>query len=322
MTARIGRAKRRHLHVPAGTPDFATKPFLKWAGGKGQLLDTYDEVLPHAMRAGNVSTYVEPFLGGGAVFFFIAQRYPVPRARLSDINQELVLTYRVVQRDVNGLIERLAQLAERYARLGDRAREKLYYTVRDEYNADRQIACTASCSGASIGRAAQMIFLNKTCFNGLYRLNRKGEFNVPWGRYKNPRILDEENLRNASLLLQRAEILAADFEATCADVRDGAFVYLDPPYRPISSSSSFTAYSRDAFSDAEQIRLATLFRRLHDKGVLLMLSNSDPRNKAPADRFFDELYNGFTIRRVLASRMINSKADRRGAITELLITNY
>jgi len=306
----------------AGTVDSVTRPFLKWAGGKRQLLNTYDASLPQALKAGDVPVYGEPFLGGGAVFFFIAQRYGVAHARLSDANPELILTYRVVQRDVDRLIELLAEHAEEYAGLAENDREKFYYRMREGYNARRHVAHAEGYPPGWVRRAAEMIFLNRTCFNGLFRLNRRGEFNVPWGRYKNPRILDDVNLRNASRLLQDAEIIAADFEATCATLCEGAFVYLDPPYRPISSSSSFTAYSKDAFGDAEQIRLATLFRRLHDNGVSLMLSNSDPKNKDTTDCFFDDLYRGFTIRRVLASRMINSKADRRGAITELLITNY
>jgi DNA adenine methylase len=299
------------------------KPFLKWAGGKSQLLAQFEKHFPAQLAAGEIDHYIEPFLGGGALFLSIAQRYPFRQAYLTDINPELILVYSVVKHNPAALIEQLEQHQRAYLAGDEAARATYFYSVRDQYNAQRAAIDFAAYTDAWISRAARMIFLNKTCFNGLFRVNGKGEFNVPFGRYKNPAICDPENLRRVSTLLQKAELRVAPFTACEQWVNAATFVYFDPPYRPISATSSFTSYSSDRFDDAAQIALASFFAHLHQgHGAKLMLSNSDPAPINPQDDFFERLYADFQIHRVYASRMINSQADKRGKISELLITNY
>ena len=299
------------------------KPFLKWAGGKSQLLPQFEAHFPPELAAGKISRYIEPFLGGGALFLSIAQRYAIQQAYLTDINPELVLVYRVVQRDPLDLIAQLEQHQQAYDASDEEERSRYFYAIRDQYNAQRAEIDFNCYASAWVTRAARMIFLNKTCFNGLFRVNAKGEFNVPFGRYKNPTICDPENLRRVSALLQNAELQVAPFTACEQWVTPDTFVYFDPPYRPISPTSSFTSYSRDRFDDAAQIALAEFFAHLHKQsGAKLMLSNSDPSPINPDDDFFELIYQDFKIHRVWASRMINSQADKRGKISELLITNY
>lgn len=309
-------------------PDFPrtttkAKPFLKWAGGKTQLLPQFRRLYPDELKHGQITKYVDPFLGGGAVFFDVAQSYPIQKAFLYDINEELILVYKVVQRQVEGLIKELRELSDRYFQLNDEQRSVFYYQIRSKFNAQRSEIDFKSFSTEWIERAAMMLFLNRTCFNGLFRLNKKGEFNVPFGRYKRPKIVDVDNLLNASQILQLAEIRHGDFEESAEVIDDYTFVYFDPPYKPISKTSSFTSYSKDSFSDKDQIRLAKYFRYL-DKttGAKLMLSNSDPTNTDPSDRFFEKIYEGFYIYHVFANRMINSVAEKRGPIRELVVTNY
>jgi len=299
------------------------RPFLKWAGGKTQLLAQLRELLPPELTAGELTTYVEPFAGGGAVFFDIAQSHPIARAFLYDANPELIIIYRVVQKQVEALIHALDGYASAYLGREQEARKAYYYQVREKLNRQRPEIDFHRFSEAWIDRAAMHLFLNKTCYNGLFRLNSRGEFNTPHGRYKNPRILDADNLRRASRVLQIAEIRQGDFER-CEEVVDArTFVYFDPPYRPISKTAHFTAYSSYGFDDEDQRRLARFFARLHRQtGAKLMLSNSDPTNENPDDDFFDDLYQDFHRYRVSAQRNINSKAARRGPISELVVTNY
>ena len=299
------------------------KPFLKWAGGKAQLLPQFRELYPRELKSGKLTTYVEPFLGGGAVFFDIVQAYPIANAFLYDINPELILIYKVVQRRVEDLIESLEAYSKQYYGLDDEQRKTFYYQVRENLNAQKSQIDFERFSDAWVERAAMLLFLNRTCFNGLFRLNSRGEFNVPFGQYKKPRILDAENLSNASGILQIAEIRRGDFEDSFDVIDRETFVYFDPPYRPISKTSSFTSYSKYSFGDEEQRRLATYFARLHkEKGAKMMLSNSDPTNVTADDTFFEDLYQGFHIYTVYAQRAINSKGSKRGPIRELVITNY
>lgn len=298
------------------------KPFLKWAGGKSQLLDKFLDFYPAELKSGLLTNYYEPFIGGGAVFFDVAQRYNIKSAFLCDINQELILTYLVIQQDVFKLIEVLDTFSKNYTKLDEVAQSRFYYKVREEYNRNRLNINYLSYSEDWILRAAQIIFMNKTCFNGLFRFNQKGEFNVPAGRYKNPKILDESNLLNVSKLLSIAEIRNAGFETIENGVKENSFVYFDPPYRPISKTSAFTAYSKFKFGDEEQKQLAALFNRLNKMGIKQMLSNSDPKNNDPGDNFFDELYCQYNISRIPARRMINSDATKRNAINEIVVTNY
>jgi len=304
------------------TNDAFAKPFLKWAGGKGQLINVFRDFYPNDLKNGNITRYYEPFIGGGAVFFDVAQKYNIKSAFLYDINEDLILTYRVIQQDVFKLIETLDLFQRNYEKLDDIAQSEFFYKTRDEFNRNLLKIDYSKYNDEWILRAAQIIFMNKTCFNGLFRLNLKGEFNVPAGRYKNPKILDEQNLIKVSKLLSIADIKSAGFKAVEADIADNSFVYFDPPYRPISKTSDFTAYSKFKFEDAEQIQLGELFYRFHKKGIKQMLSNSDPKNIDPNDNFFDEIYKEFNISRVPARRMINSNATKRFAINEIIVTNY
>lgn len=298
------------------------KPFLKWAGGKSQLLEQLAKYFPPELKNGSLKNYYEPFLGGGAVFFYIAQNYPIKKAYLSDINEDLILTFSVVQQNVFELIEELSSLKKEYFKRNDRDKEKYFYEIRELYNIEKIKIDFNKYNHAWIPRAAKLIFLNKTCFNGLFRLNRKGEFNVPFGRYKNPRILDQENLISASRVLKIAEIFLTDFENIKNKIKNDFFIYFDPPYRPISLTSRFTSYSKFDFTDADQQRLALFYNELGKNGNKLMLSNSDPKNENPSDHFFEKLYDRFKIIRVQANRMINCNGDKRGKINELLILNY
>lgn len=293
------------------------RPFVKWAGGKTQLLHAIAPRLPRGLADGTITRYVEPFVGSGAVFFYVSQRYPLRECYLYDINEELVILYLAVKRDVRRLIEYTAVLADEYAAGAEPERRDLYYRVRASFNRDLGTVDPVVSSDAGTARAAQLLFLNRTCFNGLFRVNARGAFNVPFGRYRNPAICRPAVLEAASRALANTEIRLGDSSA-CADVVDDeTFVYFDPPYRPVSATSSFTAYARHGFSDDDQTRLARLFAALDQRGAMLMLSNSDP-----GDQFFGDLYAGYTIERVPARRSINCRADRRGTVGELIIRNY
>jgi DNA adenine methylase len=304
------------------------KPFLKWAGGKGQLLKSLSGYFPKALADGTVTDYYEPFLGGGAMFFHVMQNFPVKSAWLMDANEELVLLYNVVRRDVDALVERLSQMERDYLKLDAEKRQARFLKVRAALNKARPGMDYKKYSEAAwIERASQLIFLNKTCYNGLFRVNRDGGFNTPFGRYARPTIADGDNLRAASALLAKATIRLSDFGELATrkgHPRQNAFIYYDPPYRPLSRTASFTSYSRFAFGDPEQERLARMFRELDRKGVYQMLSNSDPKNTNPADDFFETVYGKYreTFWRVPAIRAINSNATGRGRINEIVITNY
>ncbi|AMW33785.2 DNA adenine methylase [Fervidobacterium islandicum] len=299
------------------------KPFLKWAGGKSQLVEELHKRLPESiLQTRKIDVYVEPFVGGGAFFFYLKGRYKIGKAYLFDVNKDLILAYKVVQAYPKELIQHLENLEEKYLSLGEEEQKNFYYKVREDYNIQRQRIDYSAPSEEWVIRVAYLIFLNKTCYNGLYRLNKDGDFNVPHGRYKNPKICDSENIIQASWALQDTEVFCGDFEKSSEYIRPGTLVYLDPPYRPISKTSSFTSYTEEGFSDEDQIRLAEYFKRMHDRGAYLLLSNSDPKNVNPNDDFFDKLYKGFIIERVPAKRFINSDAKGRGTIMELIIRNY
>jgi DNA adenine methylase len=298
------------------------KPFLKWAGGKTQLLDEIMSRLPIEMKEGKITRYIEPFIGSGAVMFELVQTYHIEDVWIWDINPELITVYQVIQKDVEALIERLTQLEKQFLPLEKEKRKEMYYSIRDQFNEQLSDFDFNTYGEHKIERASQFIFLNKTCFNGLFRVNKKGEFNVPMGDYKNPTICDADNLRAASAVLQHVNIYQGDYKQSREFINDKTFVYFDPPYRPLSTSSSFTAYSKFDFTDENQKELAQYYRELDKQGAFLMLSNSDPKNTDPNDEFFDELYAGFHIERVTARRNINSKGNSRGAINEILVTNY
>jgi len=290
------------------------KPFLKWAGGKRQLLPWFLGMYPPALKEGRIAHYYEPFLGSGAVFFDIVQRYQVANACLTDINADLVLTYRVIQSQASKLIEALWTHQKKYLALSQQRRSGYFYEQRQLFNQQTGLSATGS---KGVARAAQLIFLNRTCYNGLFRVNASGAFNTPAGDYKKPVICDEANLLAVAHLLRNASIKKMGYAQALKNLPASSFVYLDPPYRPVSQTARFTAYDASAFGDAQQARLAEVCRRLHAQGLPFMLSNSDT-----ADGFFDALYKGFTIQRVPARRLINAHATKRGPVNEIVVTNY
>jgi DNA adenine methylase len=298
------------------------KPVMKWAGGKTQILETIGRMLPKEMIENKINRYIEPFVGGGAVFFYIADRYPSIELIISDVNPELILLYRAIQNNVEELIIILDELSKYYLQKNEEDRQIFFYEIRKEFN---QMLANTNFSEYQTSwpkRASQIIFLNRTCFNGLFRVNTKGHFNVPFGRYKNPKICDAENLRAVARLFQRTTILNEDFEKVEPFVNSETFVYFDPPYRPISETASFNSYAKNSFDNKDQLRLAKFYRDLDNKRAKIMLSNSDPKNINPVDNFFDDAYRGYRIERINAARIINSKAEKRGPIKELLIMNY
>lgn len=299
------------------------KPFLKWAGGKTQLLPQFDQFFLHGFRQHQCQTYVEPFVGSGAVFLAMMQTFPINTAYISDRNPDLMLTYQVIQQRVETLIDFLASYQHLYDTTPPEERKHLFLEIRRHFNAQRVEINYTTFAENWIARAAQLITLNKTCFNGLFRLNSKGEFNVPYGESHHPKILDSTNLHAVSKLLQQTEIRCGDYSRCLDMVDDRTFVYFDPPYRPLTPTASFTTYTGGVFDDDQQRRLADFFRKLdQETHAKLMLSNSDPQNEHPGDRFFEELYTGYYLYRVSATRMINSNGQKRGAVNELVITNY
>lgn len=296
------------------------RPFLKWVGGKTQILPSIDLNLPLELRCAEISAYYEPFLGGGSVFFHIAQKYPTKYMVISDNNRDLIWAYETVKRHVELVIERLAAFQNDFWILDNEARSKMYYATRELFNAARHE--DTDDVGFRVERTAQLIFLNKTCFNGLYRVNSAGAFNVAFGRYDKPPICDRDNLLACSRVLEKAEIRLCDFGEVLQSVGAKCFIYLDPPYRPISMTANFTSYSPTNFDAMEQQRLAKHCLELDQRESKLMISNSDPKNIDPEDQYFETTYPHFRITTLSANRMVNCKTDKRGKISELLITNY
>ncbi|MFV0553339.1 MAG: DNA adenine methylase [Mangrovibacterium sp.] len=290
------------------------KPFVKWAGGKTQLIKIIEQAMPKNF-GGAHATYIEPFVGGGAMLFHVLNHYPkLGNVVINDINTDLIGTYKTIQNKVEELIVILQSWELEYHALleDNEAKKAYYYQKRELFN---------SRSSGELYQAALFIFLNKTCFNGLYRVNRKNEFNVPIGGYKKPLICDVENLSAVHASLQRVSILNGDFENTLKEAQGNTFFYFDPPYKPLSETSSFNSYTKDEFNDDEQIRLARFCDKLDEQGYQWILSNSDVRGKNPKDNFFDDLYKNYQINRVNAKRSINANPDKRGELTELLIKN-
>lgn len=294
--------------------DKIAKPFLKWAGGKTQLLNAIEKALPKDIY-NKKFTYIEPFVGSGAVLFWILNNYPnLHKAVINDINEDLINTYKTIASRPKELISILQILQNEYHGLEGNieAKKEYYYSKRALYNTRKE---------EQIVQAALFIFLNRTCFNGLYRVNRKNEFNVPIGSYKRPTICDEENIIAVSQALQKVEILCGDYEETLQYADSNTLFYFDPPYKPLSETSSFNAYAKDEFDDEEQIRLRDFCRKLDALNHTWILSNSDVKGKDENDNFFDDLYADFKIERVDAKRNINANPEKRGKLTELLITN-
>lgn len=291
------------------------KPFIKWVGGKTQLLEQLDAQLPADFGNWEDVTYIEPFVGGGAMLFYILQQYPnIRHAVINDINPDLTTCYRTVKDNPEELIASLMDIQNAYNALQtEEARKEFFLAVRDRYNEKGLDA---------IENTTKFFFLNRTCFNGLYRVNKKGLFNVPFGKYTNPQICDPTTIRKDSELLQRVEILTGDFEATFSHAQGNTLFYFDPPYRPLSDTSSFNDYAKEAFNDDAQIRLKKFCDRVHEAGFKFMLSNSDCKGKNEEDNFFDVLYKAYHIERVWASRNVNSNPSKRGKLTEILVRDY
>lgn len=293
------------------------KPFVKWAGGKGSLISQLKNFYPFELENETINKYVEPFVGGGAVLINILQKYDVKEAYAFDINLDLINCYNIIKTDVDSLIKELDKKEKEFLELEDDERQKYFYNIRKEYNSYK-----IQENESSVKRASEFIFLNRTCFNGLYRVNKNGEFNVPCGKYKNPTICDSKNLRNLSYLIRNVVFQYGDYKKSKRYIDSNTFVYFDPPYRPLSITSGFTSYAKEDFNDENQKELANYFKELDEKNAKLMLSNSNPKNTNKDDNFFEEIYKGFNINEISAKRMINANAKGRGEISELLITNY
>lgn len=292
------------------------RPFVKWAGGKGSLIPQITKYYPFELKNGRIEKYVEPFVGGGAVLIDILQKYKVQEAYAFDINKDLINCYNVIKSNVEDLIQKLEKKEKEFLSLDNEKRKNYFYDVREEYN-----SYTLE-DEPNVKRASEFIFLNRTCFNGLYRVNRNGKFNVPFGKYKNPTICDSSNLRNLSKLIKDVVFEYGDYKKSEELIDAHTFVYFDPPYRPLSVTSGFTSYTKEDFNDEKQKELAEYFSLLSTRNAKLMLSNSNPKNVDANDNFFEDIYKGFNINEVSAKRMINSNSEGRGEISELLITNY
>lgn len=293
------------------------KPILKWAGGKTQLLDEISHVYPDGF-GDTIRRYAEPFVGGGAVLFDILSKFDLDEVYISDVNAELINMYLVVRDHAEELIDILTVYQTEYHALDNEGRKIYYYRKRDEFND----LILQDKSRTGIISAALFIFLNRTCFNGLYRANRNGLFNVPKGDQANPLICNAENIRGVSAALTNIQIVCGDYSVSRDFIDEHTLVYLDPPYRPLKGRDSFISYTETEFDDSCQRALAGFIEEMDARGAYIILSNSDPKNVDPEDDFFENLYADYNVQRINAKRKINRNADHRGYITELLIKNY
>jgi len=299
------------------------KPFLKWAGGKTQVLSELINKLPEIVTKSKIiDSYIEPFVGGGAFFFYLKNNYEVKKSYLLDINIELIIGYKVIQNNPTELIKKLKKISKLYFSKNKTRQCEFFYEIREIYNNQRIKFDYKNYNKEWIERVSYLIFLNKTCFNGLFRLNKSGGFNVPFGGYVKPKICNEVNILEVNKALKDTTIICGDFSNSEDYIDKNSIVYFDPPYRPINKTSSFTTYSTNGFTDEDQKRLAHFYKKMSKKSAYLILSNSDSKNNSEDDDFFDRLYKRFKIYRILANRMINSNGDKRGKISEILITNY
>ena len=290
------------------------KPFLKWAGGKTQLINAIERALPQKIYE-NKFTYIEPFVGSGAILFWMLNNFPkIEKAVINDINSDLINTYKIIASNPKELISILKILQSEFHSLEGNLEKKkeYYYLKREKFNRRNEKKSV---------QAALFIFLNRTCFNGLFRVNRKNQFNVPIGSYKRPKICDKANILSVHNALQKVEILCGDYEETLNCATHLTVFYFDPPYKPLNETSSFNSYAKNEFNDAEQIRLRDFCKKLNSFDYTWILSNSDVKGKDENDNFFDELYSEYNIQRVDAKRRINANPEKRGILTELLITN-
>jgi len=292
--------------------DMAVKPFLKWAGGKSQVLNDIRHKYPTWLGK-TFTKYAEPFVGGGAVLFDVLSSFKLQEVYISDINAELITTYLAIRDHLVELLDVLKNLEAKYLQANERARKEIYYTNRGRFN------FLKACCHNPVELAALFIFLNRTCFNGLYRVNAHGAFNVPQGSYKNPTICNAANLLKVSETLQDAAIVCADYKESQRFIDEKTFVYFDPPYRPLTTTANFTSYTEREFGDKEQAELAKFIDEMSKRGTYIIASNSDPQNIDSNDDFFERLYSHHSITRINASRAINSVGTSRGKISELLI---
>lgn len=286
------------------------KPFVKWVGGKTQLIDQLEALLPADFDKWENVTYIEPFVGGGAMLFYMLQTHSnIKSAVINDINPDLTTCYKVVKESPSELVQSLKEIQkEYYALKSEEDRKQFYLQMRDEFN-------TKALD--KIRNTTLFFFLNRTCFNGLYRVNKSGLFNVPFGKYETPTICDANTIYADSELLQNVEILTGDYQQTLVHAKSNTLFYFDPPYRPLNSTSSFNDYSKEAFNDIAQKRLKEFCDQVEQAGYKFMLSNSDCK-----DMFFDDLYLRYTIARVWASRSVNANPKKRGKLLEILVRNY
>lgn len=291
------------------------KPFLKWVGGKGQLIPQLGAFLPARFGEWKDVTYIEPFVGGGAMLFHMLQSYDnISRVVINDINEELTTCYRTVRDHAGELLERLALIQDEYRALRDEGERKEYFMQKRRLFNEKPLS--------PVENTSLFIFLNRTCFNGLYRVNKSGAFNVPFGRYAQPTICDRDTIIEDSRLLRKVEIMTGDFEATLKKANGNTLFYFDPPYRPISSTSNFKDYAKEPFDDMSQVRLKRFCDKVQERGYYFMLSNSDGMGNYGNDSFFDDLYADYPIERVWASRSVNAVASKRGKLSEILVHNY
>ena len=269
------------------------KPFVKWAGGKGSLISQLKNFYPFEIDNIKIDKYVEPFVGGGAVLINILKKYDIKEVYAFDINMDLINCYNVIKSNVEKLIEELEKKENSFLVLENKEREEYFYKIREEYN-----SYNLSENDINVKRASEFIFLNRTCFNGLYRVNKNGKFNVPCGKYKNPTICDSNNLRNLSYLIRNVNFQYGDYKKSEKYIDSNTFVYFDPPYRPLSNTSGFTSYTKEDFNDENQKELAKYYKLLDEKDAKLMLSNSNPKNTNKDDNFFEEIYKGFYINEI------------------------
>ncbi len=295
--------------------EIKVKPFIKWAGGKSSLLEDIKKFYPKELGK-RINKYCEAFIGGGAVLFDILSNYDIEEIYISDTNKQLIGVYNTIKNNVDSLINTLFKLENEYIPLNTDERKKYFYKKREEYNEYISGKIEDIIYGSAL-----FIFLNRTCFNGLYRVNSKGFYNVPMGSYKKPQICDSENLKKISLKLKNVKIVCASYHESIDFIDENTFVYFDPPYRPLTETASFTSYDKEDFGDEEQIKLSEYYKKVSDKGAVVILSNSDPKNTNENDNFFDDLYSEFNINRIKAKRRINSNASKRGYINEILVIN-
>lgn len=294
-------------------------PIVKWAGGKSKLATIIEEKILESTDLSKIETYVEPFIGGGSFFFYLAQKYEIKNKIISDINAELVNLYKVVQQIPENLIENANSLQKEYNEINSlEAKKEFFYRIRTRYNETIE---NMENLDLDVEQAVLFLFLNKVGFNGLYRVNSRGLYNVPFGQREKANLFKESNILGVSELLKDVKILNCGYDKTIDFAQDKSFFYFDPPYRPLSDSASFTSYAKSSFNDEDQIKLAEFCKLIDAKGARFALSNSDPKNHDLEDNFFDELFQDFRISRISAHRMIGAKAISRGKVSEILVIN-